>query len=301
MAGAIRSHTLEGYRRDINNHIRPYLGQKQLTKITPADLKNLYAALLEHGRITKGQSSNHGLAPAAVHGIHTILHHALKTAEAEGLLPANHAGQVTSPKVSNKPKRILDNEQLDALMEVIRRDDLWHDFFYTELTTGLRRGELCGLKWEDFDSEAGTLKVCRTIIAQKGGNLAAGDTKTYAGTRTILLPHSTAQLLKARKQPALTEWIFPDLLRPERPTNPSSAYRKLKKLLAEAGLPDIRFHDLRHTFATHALAGGVDAKTLSGILGHTKASFTLDIYAHVTGDMQRHAARVVGDFISDII
>ena len=249
----------------------------------------------------KGQSSNHGLAPAAVHGIHTILHHALKTAEAEGLLPANHAGQVTSPKVSNKPKRILDNEQLDALMEVIRRDDLWHDFFYTELTTGLRRGELCGLKWEDFDSEAGTLKVCRTIIAQKGGNLAAGDTKTYAGTRTILLPHSTAQLLKARKQPALTEWIFPDLLRPERPTNPSSAYRKLKKLLAEAGLPDIRFHDLRHTFATHALAGGVDAKTLSGILGHTKASFTLDIYAHVTGDMQRHAARVVGDFISDII
>ena len=82
---------------------------------------------------------------------------------------------------------------------------------------------------------------------------------------------------------------------------PDSAYRQLKKFLAEAGLPDIRFHDLRHTFATHALAGGVDAKTLSGILGHTKASFTLDTYAHVTGDMQRHAAKVVGDFISDII
>ena len=77
--------------------------------------------------------------------------------------------------------------------------------------------------------------------------------------------------------------------------------KKKKKLLEEAGLPNIRFHDLRHTFATHALAGGVDAKTLSGILGHTKASFTLDTYAHVTGDMQRHAAGIVGDFIQDIL
>ena len=301
MVGTVRGHTLEGYRRDINNHIRPYLGQKQLTKITPADLKNLYAVLLERGRITKGQSNHPGLSPATVHGIHTILHHALKTAEAEGLLPSNPASQVTPPKASNKLKRILNNEQLDTLMASIRRDDLWHDFFYTELTTGLRRGELCGLKWEDFDSEAGTLKICRTVITQKGGNLVAGDTKTYAGKRTILLPHSTVQLLEVRKHSALTEWIFPDLLHLERPINPGTAYRRLKKILADAGLPSIRFHDLRHTFATHALAGGVDAKTLSGILGHTKASFTLDTYAHVTGDMQRHAAKVVGDFISDIM
>lgn len=301
MAGTIRSHTLEGYRRDIDNHIRPYLGQKQLTKITPADLKNLYAILLERGRIAKGQSNHPGLSPTTVHGIHTILHHVLKTAEAEGLLPSNPASQVTPPKATNKPKRILNNEQLDTLMAAIRRDDLWHDFFCTELTTGLRRGELCGLKWEDFDSEAGTLKVCRTIVAHKGGDLVAGDTKTYAGKRTILLPHSTAQLLQKRRESALTEWIFPDLLNPEKPTHPQRAYRELKKLLVEAGLPSIRFHDLRHTFATHALAGGVDAKTLSGILGHTKASFTLDTYAHVTGDMQRHTAKVVGDFISDIM
>ena len=301
MVGTVRGHTLEGYRRDIDNHIRPYLGQKQLTKITPADLKNLYVVLLERGRIAKGQSNHPGLSPTTVHGIHTILHHVLKTAEAEGLLPSNPTSQVTPPKATNKPKRILNNEQLDTLMAAIRRDVLWHDFFYTELTTGLRRGELCGLKWEDFDSEAGTLKICRTVITQKGGNLVAGDTKTYAGKRTILLPHSTVRLLEARKHSALTEWIFPDLLHPEQPTNPGTAYRQLKKLLADAGLPSIRFHDLRHTFATHALAGGVDAKTLSGILGHTKASFTLDTYAHVTGDMQRHAAKVVGDFISDIM
>ena len=301
MVGTIRNHTLEGYRQDINNHVDPYLGQKQLSKITPSDLNDLYTFLLEHGRIAKGQNCAPGLAPATVRGIHTILHHALKTATEEGLIPSNPASKVVPPKMTNRSKGILNNEQLDTLMEAIVKDELWHDFFYTELTTGLRRGELCGLKWEDFDSNAGTLKICRTIRTEKGGTLEAGDTKTYAGKRTILLPSSTAQRLRERRKSALTEWIFPNLLNPEKPTHPAGAYRQLKKILTEARLPSIRFHDLRHTFATHALAGGVDAKTLSGILGHTKASFTLDTYAHVTGDMQRHAAQVVGDFIQDIL
>ena len=144
-------------------------------------------------------------------------------------------------------------------------------------------------------------RMVGTIRIEKGGKLTAGDTKTYAGKRIILLPSSTEQLLRERRKSALTQWVFPDLLKPERPTRPEGAYRQLKKILTEAGLPSIRFHDLRHTLATHALVGGVDAKTLSGILGHTKASFTLDTYAHVTGDMQRHAAQVVGDFIKDIL
>jgi len=251
MAGTIRGHTLDGYRRDLKNHVKPYLGQKLLTRITPDDLRGLYDFLLERGRITERRECGPGLAPATVHGIHTILHHALKAATEEGLLLANPADKVTPPKISNRPKGILNNDQLDTLMAAIDKDKLWHDFFYTELTTGLRRGELCGLKWEDFDSEAGTLNVCRTIRAGKGGTLEEGDTKTYAGTRIILLPHSTAQLLRERKGSASTEWIFPDFLRPERPTNPSGAYRRLKTLLAEAGLPDIRFHDLRHPNVKH--------------------------------------------------
>ena len=123
--------------------------------------------------------------------------------------------------------------------------------FRSELTTGLRRGELCGLTWEDFDSKAGTLKVRRTIYARKGGGLEAGETKTYAGQRTILLPHSTVQLLRERKRSALTQWIFPDPLRPERPVNPGSAYRRLKELLQQAELPSLRFHDLRHPYVKH--------------------------------------------------
>ena len=185
-------------------------------------------------------------------------------------------------------------------MAIIQQDDIWHDFFYTELTTGLRRGEICGLKWTDFDEIDGTLKVRRTIHQEKGGKLTAWDTKTAAGARTIILPPSTVELLRERQKSALTEWIFPDPLRPEQPTRPSAAYNRMKSLLKKADLPDLRFHDLRHTFATHALTSGVDVKTLSGILGHTKSAFTLDTYTHTTGDMQRRAAEIVEKFLTDI-
>lgn len=298
--GTIRESTLEGYRRDIMNHVIPYLGEKPLRKVAAADLRSLYEKLLERGRM-KGGNHEAGLSPTTVRSIHNIIHHALRTAAENGLLPANPAEAVTPPKAVSQAKKILNHDQLDTFKAAVQQDWVWRDFFLTELTTGLRRGELCGLKWSDFDEVAGKLKVCRTIHARKGGGVEAGSTKTYAGTRTILLPSSTAQLLRERKKSALTEWIFHNPLCPERPVSPGSAYRRLKSLLDEAGLPDLRFHDLRHTFATHALASGVDAKTLSGILGHTKASFTLDTYTHVTGDMHRNAAEIVGGFITELL
>lgn len=186
-------------------------------------------------------------------------------------------------------------------MEAIKAEPLWYDFFYTEITTGLSRGEICALQWCDLDEDAGTLKVQRTILESRKNGQLVGDPKTESGTRTILLPPSTLHLLKERKKQAVTEWIFPSLREANAPTSPSAAYHRLKVILDQAGLPNIRFHDLRHTFATHALTAGVDAKTLSGILGHTNASFTLDTYTHVTTDMQRNAATVVGSFIDEII
>ena len=90
-------------------------------------------------------------------------------------------------------------------MKVIAEDEIWHDFFYTELTTGLRRGEICGLKWENFDEVAGTLKICRTVYRETGGGLTAGDTKASSGTRKIVLPASTIQILRERKKSTLTE------------------------------------------------------------------------------------------------
>ena len=134
----------------------------------------------------------------------------------------------------------------------------------------------------------------------RNGEIIVGETKTGQGKRSFYLPVSTANVLRERKKNSKSKWIFTDLINPELPIAPPAAYRKMKQLLKKAGLPNIRFHDLRHTFATHALTSGVDAKTLSGILGHTNASFTLDTYTHVTTDMQQRASNIVGGFMNDI-
>ena len=301
MSATLRSNTLEHYQKDIKNHVMPYLGRKMLSQITAADLRKLYDSLKKNGRVKPRPGQGQGLSGTTVHGIHTTLHHVLKAAVEQGLIPANPADEVEPPKIVRQPMNILNEEQLNVFMETIEADPVWYDFFYTELTTGLRRGEICALMWADFDERGSTLNISRTLHREKGGRLVAGDTKTYAGTRKIVLPPSTAELLRARKKKSFSPWIFHDLLRPEAPIDPNSAYLQLKKILADAGLPNIRFHDLRHTFSTHALASGVDAKTLSGILGHTKASFTLDTYTHITGDMQKRAADIVGGFLTDYL
>ena len=120
--------------------------------------------------------------------------------------------------------------------------------------------------------------------------MVVGDPKTCAGTRTIVLPSSTAELRRLRKKASYSPWIFHNPLQPEAPMNPSTAYHQLKKILTESSLPDIRFHDLRHTFATASLEHSMDVKTLSTIIGHVSSSTTLNIYAHVTDEMQRTAA-----------
>ena len=300
-APSVRPSTLEGYRGYIERNIKPHLGDKAVGKITTEDIRRLYRALQEHGRQEAHPQYGYQLAGTTIRRIHGVLHEALDAAVQANLIARNPAEGVTLPKKKTAPKQILNDAQLERFMEVIREDTVWHDFFYTELTTGLRRGEICGLQWENFDEADGTLKIVRSVSSRKAGALEIGETKTNKGRRTISLPDSTAQRLRERKRAAISQWIFPNPLHPEEPVNPSYAYHRLKTILKNTGLPSIRFHDLRHTFATHALAGGVDAKTLSGILGHTNASFTLDTYTHVTGDMQKQAANIVGDFMADIL
>ena len=301
MVAILRPSTLEHYRSDMEHHVKPYLGQKKLTQITASDLIKLYDDLKKQGRVHPRPGQSRGLSTTTIHGIHTTLHHALKSAVDQRLLPHNPADHVEPPKVVHKSMTILNEEQLDTFLAAVEQDPIWKNFFYTELTTGLRLGEICGLMWSDFDAKKGTLSVNRTIHKEKGGRLVTGDTKTYAGTRTIVLPDSTAELLRGRKKNSYSVWIFPNPLKPEAPMNPNTAYRQLKAILTENSLPDLRFHDLRHTFATHALANGVDAKTLSGILGHTKASFTVDTYTHTTTDMHKKAAEIVGGFLTDYL
>ena len=289
-AGTVRPGTLKSYRCYIEYYIKPQLGDKQISIISQQDIQRMYRRLKTEGRIHEHPEMNHQLSDSMVRHIHSTLHAALKDAVQAHVIPRNPTEGTTAPKPNYKPKRILTRAELDDFLTVVEQDEVWRDFFQTELMTGLRRGEVCGLQWSDFDGNAGTLKVCRTLHSQRKGEYTTGETKTNQGMRTIILPHSVTEILRRRKVDAISQWIFPDPVKPEDPVDPNAAYRHMKTLLQRAGLPSIRFHDLRHTFATLVLENGKDVKTLSAMLGHVSAATTLDIYTHITDDMQRAAA-----------
>ena len=163
--------------------------------------------------------------------------------------------------------------------------------YYVELATGLRRGELLGLKWEDIDFEHGNLRVKRQI-ARIDGEVVEAPLKTKNAYRTLPLADDAIQVLKQQgKKTGSSPWVFPSPI--GGPISPDSVLHMLHRVLKRAGLPRVRFHDLRHTFATLALQNGVDIKTVSGMLGHFSAGFTLDTYAHVTTAAQKEAARTM--------
>ena len=179
MAVTLRPSTLNRYHRDIEFHVKPRLGAKPLTQLTVSDLRKLYDALKQSGRVKPRSGQVRGLSSTTIHSIHTTLHHALKTARDQGLIPVNPADGVEPPKVIRQPMKILNEEQLDTFMDVIQKDAIWYDFFYTELTTGLRRGEICGLMWSDFDERSGILKINRTLYREKGGRLVPRPTPAH--------------------------------------------------------------------------------------------------------------------------
>ena len=243
---SVRPSTYKGYRGYAERNIKPSLGSKQISKVTAADVQTLYRKLQREGGVDGG-----ALSPTTVRRIHGVLHQALNAAVDRHLIVKNPTDDVTLPKKVTAAKTILNDKQLERFMEAIKADEHWHDFFYLEITTGLRRGELCGLMWTDFDAEKGTLTVRRTLHNKEGGGYYVGETKTGAGRRIIKLPPSTVQLLSERKRTSISQWIFPNPIHPEDPIMPNSGYTRMKKLLAEAGLPDMRFHDLRHPYVKH--------------------------------------------------
>ena len=301
MIFTIRESTLDSYRAMVKNQVKPFIGGKQIASLTTADMQKFYNKIKKAGRVREHPIHGKTLADSMVRGVHMMLHEALDTAVKERLIAKNPTNGTTVPKCNYPEKQILGDSQLDTFLEAIKGEEYWDAFFYVEVMTGLRRGEICGLKWQDINFEENKLQVKRSVSVKKGGGVSIGETKTETGVRSILMPPSVADVLQNRKQRAITEWVFPNFMHPEQPISPATAYRKLKIILKHAGLPLIRFHDLRHTFATHATHGGVDPKTLAGILGHTNASFTLDTYTHVTSDMQKAASNIVGNIMQNIM
>ena len=301
MIFTIKENTIKGYRSQIDHQIKPFIGHKQLASLTTADIQKFYNKIKKEGRVHPHPIHGHVLSDSMVRKIHMMLHEAMEVAVRERYIVRNPTDNTTIPKKTITEKQVLDDSQLNRFLEAIQGEPYWHDFFYVEVMTGLRRGEICGIKWRDIDFNEGTLCIKRSVSTKEGGGVSIGETKTDAGVRTIIMPPSVATLLWKKRSDAINEWVFPHYTNPSDPLHPSSAYKKLKTLLKRLELPLLRFHDLRHTFATQATDGGVDPKTLAGILGHTDASFTLDTYTHVTSDMQRGASAIVNNMMQQFL
>ena len=288
----MRPSSHQTYRGCIDNYIVPNIGAIPLEKLTSLELQKFYKKLLEKGRVDRLESRHQakGLSPKTVRNIHQIITSAMKLAKEQKIIASDPTEGCALPKLEHREMKTLPIEQLTSFLREARDSGVF-EMYYVELATGLRRGELLGLKWEDIDFEHGNFRVKRQV-ARIDGEIVEAPLKTKNAYRTLPLAEDTIQVLKQQKKKAgSSPWVFPSPT--GGPISPDSVLHMLHRVLKRAGLPRVRFHDLRHTFATLALQNGVDIKTVSGMLGHFSAGFTLDTYAHVTTAAQKEAARTM--------
>ena len=318
----LRPSTFKTSQGFLKNHIKPQIGSIPLADLTSLDLQRFYKHLLDGGRVDRIEAKKKpkGLAPKTVRNIHQMICSAYNLAMEQRLVTKNPTQGCALPKVEHKEMKTLTADQLSAFFREAR-DSGVYELYYLDLATGLRRGELLGLKWTDVDGmlrkcwrrigellglkwtdvdlDRGILKIQRAISRQNG-KVVEAPLKTKNAYRTLPLSADAIDvLMQQRRKTGNSEWVFPSPT--GGPMSPDSVLHMLHRVLKRAGLPKVRFHDLRHTFATLALQNGVDIKTVSGMLGHFSAGFTLDTYAHVTTSAKREAAKTMGSILSGAI
>jgi integrase len=289
--GSVKDKTFNDYEWLVRKHIAPTLGRIKLKTLSPIHLQGLYQGKLEAG-----------LSPSTVRHLHVVLHRALNQALRWGLVPRNVSEAVDLPKLQKKEIRPLSADEARRLLEEARWDRL-EALYVLAVHCGLRQGELLGLRWEDVDLEMGTLQVRRTLTTTKGGSrFTAPKTaksrrriKLTAGAMDALRRHHDRQFAESTRLAGLWQdygLVFATTT--GTPLNPSNlTSRSFKPLLKRAGLPDIRFHDLRHTCATLLLGKGVHPKLVQELLGHATIAITLDTYSHVLPGMGDQTANAM--------
>ncbi len=270
--GSVKPVTHQSYGLLVNKHVSPALGNIKLLKLTPAHLQGFYRSKLDAG-----------LSPRTVQYLHVVLHRALKQALRWGLVARNVAEAVDPPKVHKKEVTPLSPEQARTFLEAASEaGDRLEALYVLAIHTGMRQGELLALRWEDVDLEAGVLRVKGTKTARSRRTVKLSQTAVEA-----LNGHLTRQLEEIDRVGSL--WQENGLVFASKIGTPLNRHnltqRSFKPLLRRAGLPEIRFHDLRHTCATILLSKGVHAKFVQELLGHATIAITLDTYSHVLPGM----------------
>ncbi len=292
----VRPSSHQTYKGYIENHIKPNIGDIPIEKLTSLQLQKFYRRLLTEGRVPRIESENQpkGLSAKTVRNINQVISSAMDMAVKHKLILSNPTDGCELPKVEHKEMHTIHAEQLGAFLREAKESGVY-ELYYLDLATGLRRGELLGLKWEDVDLAHGVIHVRRQVY-RIDGEVKEVPLKTKNAYRNISISKDTVEMLQEMEKHRISEYVFPS---PSGgPISPDSVLNMLHRVLKRAGLPAVRFHDLRHTFATLALQNGVDIKTVSGMLGHFSAGFTLDTYAHVTTAAQKEAANTMGSVLS---
>ena len=285
------------YRRIIEKFILPDLGNIRLRDLKPEHLQSLYDRKLEAG-----------LGVRSVQQTHSVLHVALKGAVNLGMIARNPAAAVTRPKQAQKEMSIYDENQVKTLLVSAReRGDRNFALYQLAITSGMRMGELLGLKWVDLEWERRELQVRRQVRRKVGGGHEYVTPKTKAGKRTILLGKSTLEVLRMHleeqyrvKLVAGDRWQDRGLVFPSKigtPMDAGTLRKEFKVASRKARLPGIRFHDLRHTAASLMLNYSIPVIIVSRRLGHSKPSITLDVYGHLIPSKQEEAAELMDDIV----
>lgn len=291
----LRPRTYERYREALYLHIIPSLGHIQLQKLTAQQVQAFYT-----------RKADEGLAPATIIYYHSVLHNALDTAVKWGLVVRNVCDLVAPPRKDRFEIQPLTMEQMQHLLATLRGHK-WEALFTLAMATGMRRGELLGLKWQDINFEAGRLQV-RRVLSRVPTHMPArehvyveAEPKTQKSRRSVMIAPFALEALKRHRVSQLEakvkagecwqehDYVFCTLQ--GRHLGPNHVVVEFKKLLTRAGLPNIRFHDLRHSAATLLLSLGIHPKVVQELLGHTQISITMDVYSHVLPGMQQDAMR----------
>jgi integrase len=283
--------TYINYKQQMELHLIPHLGKIQLSKLKPLHIQSYYTKALES---MEGKKT---LSPSTVLYQHRVLHEALKHAVKWQLIPNNPADAVEAPKQKKKQMNTLNEKQLNILLQGVLESEIYIPVLLA-ITTGMRRGEICGLCWDDVDFENEFLYI-RRARQRVGNKTQISTTKTEKSNRKVALFSSTIQELKKyhtqQKEDKLKwgndyhEEAYDLVCRwsDGRPLEPDHITKKYKKFIKKLELPNVRFHDLRHSHATWLLKEGIHPKIVSERLGHSNISITMDTYSHVTMDMQK--------------